>query len=164
MARVVFVTGDRNWTDRQSLRETLRRHPAATWFLAGGCRGADLIAEQEAEDLGYLPIRMAAPWGYYRKSAGPIRNRAMGRLLVALRQCDFEVFCYVAHDNLAASRGTAEMVKVLEGHGFQWTPIHSGDRKSEHPRSTKVENHNLTPTRPRELVEEDLSKYERFNE
>jgi hypothetical protein len=142
---IVFVTGDRDWTDRQSLREVFQCHLPSTWFLAGGCRGADLIAEQEAEIAGLLPIRMAAPWSFYKKRAGPIRNRAMGKLLAALRASGFTVTAYVAHDNLAASRGTADMVRVLEGHGFEWTPIHSGGRKSERSRSTKVENLNQNP-------------------
>lgn len=121
--RLVFVTGDRRWTDKVFIRDVLRNHPKGTFFLAGGCEGADLIAETEARLLGYMPIRMDAAWGFYGRGAGPIRNRAMGQVLLALRDAGWAITAYAFHDNLADSRGTRDMLGVLSMHQIPYTHL-----------------------------------------
>lgn len=119
---VLFVCGDRNWTDGPVLHAPLREAwDTGAIIVTGGCRGADQLAEEAAVSLGYLPVRCPAPWSHYGRAAGPLRNAAMLRLLVALRGAGHPVTCFACHDNLAASRGTAGMLDLLRSHGFDVT-------------------------------------------
>jgi hypothetical protein len=48
-----------------------------TFLIAGGARGADIMAENYAEMLK-IPRRIYYPdWNTYGRAAGPIRNRRM---------------------------------------------------------------------------------------
>ena len=123
--RVIFVTGDREWTDEMALRRVFATHAHGAWLLHGGCRGADLLADLVSRDFGFQTIRMEAGWGYYSKQAGPIRNRAMGRLLAILHDAGADITCYAVHNDLEHSKGTKDMVAVLESHGLAWNRVTS---------------------------------------
>jgi hypothetical protein len=124
---VVFVTGDRNWHDRAKIREILESHPSGTWVLHGGCRGADLIADGIARSLGQLPMRMDALWDFHGKRAGPIRNRAMAKVLAAFRKAGVGVHAYAFHDDLEHSKGTKDMTLALADQGIAWSRACSSD-------------------------------------
>lgn len=74
----VMVTGSRHWTDHLYIRDVLamlwRDNPT---ILHGACEGADLIAAEAAEGLGfhvdaYPPLmRLPSPQRYH------VRNKAM---------------------------------------------------------------------------------------
>jgi|SRR5699024_8720881 len=82
----LLVTGSRNWTDRETIRDELSRawkHLGAsedTILVHGACpSGADAIADQVWRGWG-LPVEAhPAQWRKHGRRAGPIRNTEMVR-------------------------------------------------------------------------------------
>jgi hypothetical protein len=109
----VLVTGDRNWTDKDAIRCELAQLPADTLIIHGACRGADLLAQEVAQELGLPDLPFPVDWdqarrdlGHRWRAAGPIRNRKM---LVEGRPHRALAF----HRDLKSSRGTLDMVVQL---------------------------------------------------
>ena len=100
----VLVCGDRNWFNRAAIRRELAKLPAGTIIIEGEARGADTIAREEALALGLSVKRFPADWAHFGRAAGPIRNLAM------LNAKPDRVLAF--HTNIAASKGTANMVKI----------------------------------------------------
>lgn len=84
----VLVTGSRDWTDTAAIRDALarirERQEAAfrggtdVTLVSGACpTGADAIAEQAAEGMGWRVERHPADWARHGRCAGHIRNVAM---------------------------------------------------------------------------------------
>lgn len=110
----VLVTGDRNWTDKQAIREALVNVRART-VIEGGARGADKLAREAGKELRLNVEEFPAHWTHSPHCwprpcrrpmgdvAGPARNQQMldeGKpdLVLAFHNC------------LEASKGTADMV------------------------------------------------------
>jgi hypothetical protein len=116
--RRILVTGDREWTDRATIRLVLtplyHADPATFVLISGAARGADTIAYQVAKRLG-LPsernLRFPADWRKFGSGAGPIRNRQM----LAEGQPE-QVLAF--HADLAHSHGTRDMVLVALAAGL----------------------------------------------
>lgn len=102
----VLICGDRNWSDRGRIREVLSELPANTVVVHGGAKGADSLAGEVAEELGFA-TRVYPYIGALGRAGGPARNRQMAEdnpdtaLVIAF------------HPDLAKSKGTANMVKVV---------------------------------------------------
>lgn len=98
----LLVTGDRNWTDKEFIKEKLRRFwPLETILIHGACEGADKLAEKAAMELGWVSIiPFPADWKKYGNMAGPHRNWEM--------VCQKPDLVMAFHDNLQASRGTRD--------------------------------------------------------
>lgn len=80
--KVVLICGSRDWTDRTPIENWLIGHTSeGDVLVVGGAKGADTIAKDIGERRGLVVAECKAPWAYYGRSAGPIRNRAM----IALR-------------------------------------------------------------------------------
>lgn len=74
----ILVTGSRNFADTKLMREVLSSiQNSNVTLIHGGCRGADKIAEEIGEELGFQIEEHLAEWNKYGKSAGPIRNAEM---------------------------------------------------------------------------------------
>lgn len=94
----VLITGSRDWTDKQAIHEALfsyfANQPAPSWqfvLVSGACpTGADKMAEEVAEKLGWTIERHPAQWNVHTdecpdwhrplarcKMAGFRRNREM---------------------------------------------------------------------------------------
>jgi hypothetical protein len=75
----VLVCGSRDWLDREPIRVWLCK--LHDWgfdtLIEGEARGADTIAREEAEKLGFTVLKFPADWDKYHKAAGPIRNKQM---------------------------------------------------------------------------------------
>ena len=107
----VLCCGDRNWKDTELIRHALTGIGMYPIIIEGECEGADLLARNVAEQIGFEVVPFPAQWARYGRSAGPIRNQQMldeGKpdLVIAF------------HDNLIGrSRGTKDMVlrAVLAG-------------------------------------------------
>lgn len=116
----VLVTGDRNWNDGYIVSTVLtgllvdaQVVGEGLVIIDGKARGADTFAGEwygGAED-GIHAIhedvqheRYSAKWDEHGKAAGPIRNQQM------LTEGKPDVVI-AFHDNLEASKGTADMVK-----------------------------------------------------
>lgn len=93
----VLVTGSRDWNNRIAIRKALLRlydwqEPSEMTLVSGACpNGADMIAEQVAEALGWTIERHPADWRKGR-SAGSVRNAHMVALgadfcLAFIRPC-----------------------------------------------------------------------------
>lgn len=133
----VLVCGDRNWTDRQTILKRLSDLPydqgiiiihGCNGYLPNGhtcktdadllsaIRGVDALAHQVTKELGMIPMPTWPDWSVGR-SAGPQRNRVM---------LSYEPDLVIAfHDNIAESRGTANMIAQAKKAGI---PVELIDR------------------------------------
>jgi SLOG family YspA-like protein len=116
---ILIACGDRCWTDRTLIRRKLARLPRSIVVIEGEARGADTIARQEAERLGLRVIPVSAQWHQYGRAAGPIRNRAMLEKLFELTTAPDQRAVWAFHNDLGASRGTADMVRIAEHAGVR---------------------------------------------
>jgi hypothetical protein len=109
-AHTIIVTGDRYWTDYAFILGTLR-----DWHIGfgiallvhGDCRGADRLCGQAAIQLQIPVLAYPADWEKMGLGAGPQRNRQMVH-----SHSDDCCVVLAFHDKIAASKGTADMVKV----------------------------------------------------
>lgn len=107
----VAFTGDRNWTDRQSVAKRMSILPSDTEIIFGDARGLDTIVSHLSHEMGFKrngPHR--ADWTKHGKSAGPIRNRVM------LDEKPDLVIAY--HPDLSRSKGTRDMVNEAKKRGI----------------------------------------------
>jgi hypothetical protein len=108
----VLVCGDRDWTNKEAIRRELSKFPPGTVVVHGDCRGADRLAGEVAEELGFRVIPVPADWDTYGDAAGPIRNAKMLR-----EHPDIErVLAF--HPNLKKSKGTKNMWHQAIGAGL----------------------------------------------
>jgi hypothetical protein len=110
----VLVCGDRKWDDAWMIHVVLRGiartleanggSSADLYVIDGGAKGADRIAGDWRDRSGADGKTYPANWTEHHRAAGPIRNQQM----LTEGQPDV-VFAF--HDNLAESKGTADMVR-----------------------------------------------------
>lgn len=106
MIHTVLLCGDRNWTNKEIIKRELL--PLKTYnpnivIITGACRGADLLGEEVANELGFQIRSYPADWKQYGKGAGPIRNQQM----IDENKVDLVI---AFHSNIESSRGTKDMV------------------------------------------------------
>lgn len=106
---VVLVTGDREWTDGETIERELVA-AGATLVIEGEARGTDRLAAQAADRLNVPVVPFPADWERYGRAAGPIRNQAMVAALVDYERLGEDVVVLAFHPDLAKSRGTADCV------------------------------------------------------
>ena len=106
----IIVTGDREWTSERTIERALRVLPPGSIVVHGACRGADRIADRVARRLGLDVRPYPAEWQRIGRGAGPARNRQMYRL----EQPDA---VWAFHDDIAVSKGTADMLLVAHTGG-----------------------------------------------
>ena len=113
MTRKVLICGDRNWSDRGTIRSWLSKLQDLGFdtVIEGEARGADSIAREEAEQMGFEVLKFPADWSTYGRAAGPIRNRQM------LDQSPELVLAF--HGNISASRGTKDTLNEAERRGIE---------------------------------------------
>lgn len=107
----VLVCGDRNWTDRDKIRNLLITFPKDTIIIEGEAKGADTIARDVAISLGLSVLPFPADWNLYGRAAGPIRNKQM----LTEGQPD-QVHAF--HSDITSSRGTRNMVNQARAKGI----------------------------------------------
>ncbi len=103
----VLVTGDRHWYQKNIIYNRLATLPKDTVVIHGVARGADQLAGQCADELGFETEEYPADWKRYGRAAGPIRNSQM--LLTGKPD-----LVLAFHDDLANSKGTKNMVMISE--------------------------------------------------
>lgn len=101
----VLCCGDRNWTDREVIRQELLKLPPDTVIIEGEARGADRISREVAVEMGLQIMPFPADWTRYGRAAGPIRNHQM--LVEAQPQ-----LVLAFHNNIENSKGTKNMVSI----------------------------------------------------
>lgn len=105
----MLVTGDREWSDIETVVAVLSQLPAGTIIIHGACRGADNTCAAVAEALGFVVRDYPADWDRFPKAAGPIRNQQM--LDVEHRPDEPIDLCLAFHNDIINSRGTRDMIK-----------------------------------------------------
>lgn len=100
----VLITGDREYTDEQRIRDVLSAYGPGDVLIEGAARGADSIGGKIGVQRGCQVIRFPAQWNTYDAAAGNLRNTQM------LDEGTPEIV-HAFHNNIEASRGTADMVK-----------------------------------------------------
>lgn len=106
----VLVTGDRNYTNVQVIASALDGLDLdETVLITGMARGADYIAWVLGKYYEMMVEEYPADWDTHGRAAGPIRNQQMLDSGVDL--------CLVFHDDLANSKGTADMVRRCQKAG-----------------------------------------------
>jgi hypothetical protein len=114
----VLVCGDRNWTNAGVIRARLQRLPSPVVIVHGAARGADSMAGEIAQQLGFGVEDHPAKWKLYGRGAGPLRNQAM---------LDSGVDLVLAfHNDLSRSKGTADMVRRARAAGVKVEVIDEG--------------------------------------
>ena len=124
-AKRILICGDRNWTDKQLIREVLLEHlnPEVDFIIHGDARGADRLGAEVAQELGVSVdhvLAFPADWNQYHRAAGPIRNQQMlteGKPTLVL----------AFHNCITTSKGTKDMIcKALKA----GLPVYlNGDRR-----------------------------------
>ncbi len=104
-------TGDPGWTNREAIHRELEKLPADTVIIEGEAEGADLLARDVAEVMGFTVEPYPAEWKRYGRAAGPIRNRQM----LDEGQPDLVL---AFHADIAASTGTADMLGQAKKRGI----------------------------------------------
>lgn len=101
----ILICGDRNYKNKNKIKNFLKKVPKNSTIINGGCRGADLIAQQEAKELKLNVETYPAEWRLYGRAAGPIRNLKM------LNEGKPN-FVIAFHNNIEESKGTKNMLKI----------------------------------------------------
>lgn len=118
--RAVLCCGDREWSDWPSIWRELRGLGPGTVIVHGDCRGADRMCGYVAERLGYPVHAHPAEWLKHGKRAGPIRNQQM------LDEHPEIELVLAFHNDLAGSRGTADMVRRAREKGVPVNVVTNG--------------------------------------
>ncbi|HYE75101.1 MAG TPA: SLOG family protein [Blastocatellia bacterium] len=112
---LVLITGDRNWTNYESIYKRLKKLPKTAIIMHGCARGADILAQKAARKLKLKYKRYPAKWKLYGRAAGPIRNREM------LDKNPDLVIAF--HPNIKKSRGTKDCLNEAKRRKFEWEHI-----------------------------------------
>lgn len=121
--KAIIVCGSREWSDRKAIWSVLDAVDVNI-LIEGGARGADSHARHWARDAGAIDVvTMPARWEQ-GPSAGPVRNAAMLRVLLALQECGYTaaVHAFV----LPSSRGTWDTVNRAKKAGVL-VHVHRGE-------------------------------------
>ena len=74
----VLICGSRDWVDTIPIKEVIDALSSGSTVIVGGARGADLIAQNLAEERDDIKIKVFyALWDCWGKRAGYIRNIEM---------------------------------------------------------------------------------------
>lgn len=112
----VVLTGSRKWRDAQMIRKVLRGILDFTGpytLVHGQARGADIIGDHMARQLGLEVDAHAADWKGNGKAAGLIRNQQMLNA-----GCDLVVAFKDDFDHELKHGGTEHMVKIARKAGI----------------------------------------------
>lgn len=117
----VLICGSRDWSDPDPIRERISTLPPGSRVIHGGCRGADQIAGDLAEQMGLEVSCFPANWSEHGRSAGPRRNQQM-----LVEGSPDIVLAF--HEDIESSRGTRDMITRARKAGI---PVEIIGRRSE---------------------------------
>ena len=114
MSLVIVVSGDRYLTDCPAVERLFDTLPPDTVVVHGGARGLDTLAGKAARRRGFrveVEAVSDAEWRQLGRAAGPLRNRRMLDKWHPDR-------VYAFHDDMANSKGTADIVRQATDRGI----------------------------------------------
>lgn len=121
----VLVSGSRLYESAEVITRELGLYPKGTVIIHGAARGADTLAGEAAEALGFEVVTYPADWWTYGRGAGPRRNTQM---LVEGEPTELIVF----HEDLTTSVGTLDMATKCAKVGLPFRAFDSsGQRRSD---------------------------------
>lgn len=88
--------------------------PDLTRIISGGARGADILGERFANEIGLEISRFIPDWDSLGKRAGYVRNETMAKFAV---ESGNEGMLIAFWDG--ASRGTKHMIDLANKHGLE---------------------------------------------
>lgn len=100
-----LISGSRTFTDYEKFKTVMENEGVTVIVHGKNPRGADALAKKYAEEKGLPCFECPANWDYYKKAAGPIRNRWM--------LDHFPVDIVIAFPT-EESVGTRDMIKYAE--------------------------------------------------
>lgn len=99
---IILVCGGRNYTNRESIHNTLKKYVTETpLIVSGGATGADTLAVKWARSNNIKYRVFPADWKQHGKRAGIIRNHQM------LDECTPDIVIA-----FPGGKGTQHMVKI----------------------------------------------------
>jgi hypothetical protein len=106
----ILITGDRNYCNLEVVKRTFEiLAPSCdiktTTVIHGDAKGADKLAGNYAQSLGYQLLVKPADWSKYGRGAGPIRNLEM--------VAESPDIVLIFHDDLKSSKGTKHCVTAI---------------------------------------------------
>ena len=110
MPLTILVSGDREWSDYEKIKNELKKYPDAS-IIVGDCRGVDILTQKVAKELKQRCDVHKADWKKYGKTAGPIRN---GKMLSVLLEREGDKLVMLFHPDLSRSRGTINMKRLAQ--------------------------------------------------
>lgn len=111
---IAVFCGSREWTDAAAVRRVMEGLVAADGLtvIHGDQRGADLVSDSVAKELGVPVVPVPAEWEAYGRAAGPERNERMKQMLLRCgRDWGQRVACYAFHMDPRLGVGTRDMVR-----------------------------------------------------
>lgn len=121
----VLVCGDRHWYDRVFIFNALdkvHRKEGISLIIEGGAKGADHDGQLWALSREVQYVTVSAEWDKYGRAAGPHRNQKM----VDEWKPDLVL---AFHDDLAHSKGTADMIQRATKAGIEVRQFHHEEKK-----------------------------------
>lgn len=100
----LIIAGSRDFNDYFLLKTKLTsilQNTTNVEIVSGGCRGADKLGENFAEEMGYSVVTFPADWNKYGKQAGYVRNKQMA---------EYATHCVCFWDGV--SKGTKLMIEL----------------------------------------------------
>ena len=74
----IIVCGSRKYGDSGRISMVLEEYAASRpRIIVGGASGADRLAEEAADEMGFAVTVIPAAWETLGKAAGPVRNQRM---------------------------------------------------------------------------------------
>lgn len=102
----VIIAGSRMFSDYEKMKRLVVSFVSEfeddVEVVSGGCRGADKLGEQLAEEFGWSVKQFPADWALYGKAAGCIRNRQMA---------EYADICLLFPVREAENKGTRNMLR-----------------------------------------------------
>lgn len=117
-----LISGSRDFPDEALARAVFRNQfKKGDAVYAGGARGVDTWAEEEALKKGCLVRLFGADWDAYGKSAGIRRNAEMFDRVINSKEAKRALIIWDG-----ASHGTKHMLGLVENHGMPLTLVRAG--------------------------------------